>query len=119
MNLDEDRLVQVVHYHNHPTDFHSIPFRFVAIKGEPFEETKKRLQKRTGLGDMDWKKVKFTILRNLHAPEPIVNIIDQPADFELRKARLQEEDALGLDHIDKSSKGRFSSVFEKGIFIRG
>jgi ubiquitin carboxyl-terminal hydrolase 7 len=87
-------------------------------QGEPFEETKKRLQKRTGLGDMDWKKVKFTVLRNLHATAPQVAVIDQP-DFELRKARLQEEDALGLDHLDKSSKGRFSSVFEKGIFIRG
>lgn len=119
MNQDEDRLIQVVHYHNHPSEFHSIPFRFVAIKGEPFEETKKRLQRRTGLGDMDWKKVKFTVLRNLHAPEPLVTVIDNPAEFELRKARLQEEDALGLDHIDKSSKGRFSSVFEKGIFIRG
>ncbi|KAI7906203.1 uncharacterized protein BX663DRAFT_499233 [Cokeromyces recurvatus] len=118
MDLDSDRLIQVVHYHKHPTDFHSIPFRFVAIKGEPFEETKKRLQKRTGLGDLDWKKVKFTILRNLNAPVPHVEVIDQP-DFELRKARLQEEDALGLDHIDKSSKSRFNNVFEKGIFIRG
>ncbi|GAA5807685.1 hypothetical protein MFLAVUS_001059 [Mucor flavus] len=118
MDQDNDRLIQVVHYHNNPTEFHGIPFRFVAIKGEPFEETKKRLQKRTGLGDMDWKKVKFTILRNLNAPEPQLTVIDQ-SNFELRKARLQEEDALGLDHIDKSSKGRFSSVFEKGIFIRG
>lgn len=67
---------------------------------------------------MDWKKVKFTVLRNLNAPEPQLTVIDQ-SNFELRKARLQEEDALGLDHIDKSSKGRFSSVFEKGIFIRG
>lgn len=67
---------------------------------------------------MDWKKVKFTVLRNLNAPEPQVTVIDDP-NFELRKARLQEEDALGLDHIDKSSKSRFSSVFEKGIFIRG
>ncbi|KAI8347676.1 hypothetical protein BD560DRAFT_493139 [Blakeslea trispora] len=118
MDLDSDRLVQVVHYHDHPTRLHSIPFRFVAIKGEPFEETKKRLQKRTGLGDMDWKKVKFTVIRNLNAPEPNVTPIDQ-ADFELRKARLQEEDALGLDHVDKSSKSRFSSVLERGIFIRG
>ncbi|KAI8330654.1 hypothetical protein EDC96DRAFT_452112 [Choanephora cucurbitarum] len=118
MDLDTDRLIQVVHYHDHPTSFHSIPFRFVAIKGEAFEETKKRLQKRTGLGDMDWKKVKFSVIRNLNAPEPHVTPIDQN-DFELRKARLQEEDALGLDHVDKSSKSRFSNVFERGIFIRG
>lgn len=117
MNLDTDRLVQVVHYHNHPSNFHSIPFRFAAIKGEPFEETKKRLQKRTGLGDMDWKKVKFTVLRNVYG-EPQVTEIDQ-ADFDLRKAKLQEEDALGLDHVDKSSKSRFSSMFDNGIFIRG
>lgn len=67
---------------------------------------------------MDWKKVKFTVLKNLNAPEPQVTVFD-PSTFELRNARLQEEDALGLDHMDKSSKGRFSSVFEKGIFIRG
>ncbi|EIE78675.1 hypothetical protein RO3G_03379 [Rhizopus delemar RA 99-880] len=118
MNLDTDRLVNVVHYHNRPTGLHSIPFRFVAIKGEPFEETKKRLQKRTGLGDMDWKKVKFTVLRNIFASEPQVTSIDT-SDFELRKARLQEEDALGLDHVDRSSKSRFTHVFDKGIFIRG
>lgn len=118
MNLDTDRLIQVVHYHNHPSQFHSIPFRFAAIKGEPFEETKKRLQKRTGLGDMDWKKVKFTILRNVFAPEPQVTVIDQP-DFDLRKAKLQEEDALGLDYTDKSTKSRFSNMFDNGIFIRG
>ncbi|KAG1172248.1 hypothetical protein G6F70_001903 [Rhizopus microsporus] len=118
MNLDTDRLVQVVHYHNKPTELHSAPFRFVAIKGETFEETKKRLQKRTGLGDMDWKKVKFTVIRNIYSPEPQVEPIDAN-DFELRKARLQEEDALGLDHVDKSSKSRFTHVFDKGIFIRG
>ncbi|KAI9264786.1 hypothetical protein BY458DRAFT_587512 [Sporodiniella umbellata] len=118
MDLDADRLVNVVHYHHSPDVLHSIPFRFVAIKGETFNETKKRLQKRTGMGDMEWKKVKFTILRNVHTTEPVVVPIDAD-DFELRAARLQEEDALGLDHTDKSSKGRFTQVFDKGIFIRG
>lgn len=32
MNQDTDRLIQVVHYHKNPTEFHGIPFRFVAIK---------------------------------------------------------------------------------------
>lgn len=67
---------------------------------------------------MDWKKVKFTVLRNIFASEPQVTSIDT-SDFELRKARLQEEDALGLDHVDRSSKSRFTHVFDKGIFIRG
>jgi ubiquitin carboxyl-terminal hydrolase 7 len=88
------------------------------MQGEIFEETKKRLQKRTGLGDMDWKKVKFTVIRNIYSPEPQVESIDAN-NFELRQARLQEEDALGLDHVDKSSKSRFTHVFDKGIFIRG
>lgn len=119
MNLDTDRLIQVVHYHNHPSQFHGIPFRFAAIKGEPFEETKKRLQKRTGLGDMDWKKVKFTLLRNVYGSEPQVTVIEDEQEFDLRQAKLQEEDALGLDHVDKSSKSRFSNMFDNGIFIRG
>lgn len=67
---------------------------------------------------MDWKKVKFTVLRNIHAQEPKMESIDSN-DFELRKAKLQEEDALGLDHVDRSSKSRFTHVFDKGIFIRG
>ncbi|KAI8886846.1 cysteine proteinase [Backusella circina FSU 941] len=117
MNVDTDRLIQVVHYHNKPNKRYGIPFRFVAIKGEPFEQTKKRLQKRTGLGDMDWKNVKFTILRNIFAPEPITTPIETD-DFDLRKARLFEEDALGLDHVDKSTS-RSASVFDRGISIRG
>ncbi|KAI8985250.1 hypothetical protein BDB01DRAFT_721890 [Pilobolus umbonatus] len=117
MDLNTDRLVQVVHYHHHPSSYHGIPFRFVAVKGEPFEMTKKRLQKRTGMGDMDWKKVKFTIIRNINAPEPGITPMEDQLD--LRSARLSDEDALGLDHVDKTSKSRFSSVFDKGIFIRG
>jgi hypothetical protein len=32
MNVDTDRLIQVVHYHNKPNKRYGIPFRFVAIK---------------------------------------------------------------------------------------
>ncbi|KAI8877977.1 cysteine proteinase [Backusella circina FSU 941] len=115
MNVDEDRLIQVVHYHNKPSERYGIPFRFVIIKGEPFEQTKKRLQKRTGMGDMDWKKVKLNVIKNLNSEQPSV----VPVTESLDAIQITGEDALGLDHVDKSTRSRFSSVFDKGLFIRG
>jgi ubiquitin carboxyl-terminal hydrolase 7 len=32
MNAGEDRLIQVVHYHNKTSERYGIPFRFVVIK---------------------------------------------------------------------------------------
>lgn len=81
------------------------------IPREPFEETKKRLQKRTGLGDMDWKKVKITLLRNSNT------VIEEDSAIDFNK--VQSGDVLGLDHVDKNSRSRFSIGFDKGIFIRG
>jgi ubiquitin carboxyl-terminal hydrolase 7 len=66
---------------------------------------------------MDWKNVKFTILRNIFADEPNTTPIETD-DFDLRKARLYEEDALGLDHVDKATS-RTGSLFDRGISIRG
>jgi hypothetical protein len=41
-------------------------------------------------------------------------------DLILRDIRISHDDALGLEHVDKSSKnGRFGGAFERGIFIRG
>lgn len=119
MDQDNDRLIQVVHYHKDPARLHGVPFRFVAKQGELFAETKKRLQSRLGISDKEWAKVKFAIVRNLDAVEPEVQPIDKE-DFVLRDAKLGESGVLGLDRVDKSSRAsRFGSMFERGIFIRG
>jgi ubiquitin carboxyl-terminal hydrolase 7 len=57
-----DSFVKVFQYQRDTSRTHSVPFRFLMIKDEPFEETKKRLQRRTGINDKDWTKVKVSIV---------------------------------------------------------
>lgn len=60
--VQQQRFIPVFHYQRDVSRTHSIPFKFLVIKGEPFSETKKRLQKRTGLSDNDWNKVKICLV---------------------------------------------------------
>jgi ubiquitin carboxyl-terminal hydrolase 7 len=58
----DDIYTTVFHYQRDTTRTHSVPFKFLIIKDEPFELTKKRLQRRTGINDKDWAKVKVSIV---------------------------------------------------------
>jgi ubiquitin carboxyl-terminal hydrolase 7 len=68
------------------------------------------------MGDMDWKKVKFNIIKDINQVE-LSSVV--PVTENLDAYTFTSEDVLGLDHVDKSTRSRFSSVFEKGLFIRG
>jgi ubiquitin carboxyl-terminal hydrolase 7 len=57
-----DSFVKVFQYQRDTSRTHSVPFRFLVIKDESFEEMKKRLQRRTGINDKDWAKVKVSIV---------------------------------------------------------
>lgn len=59
---DEDIFIPVFHYQRDISRTHSVPFKFLVRKDEPFHETKKRLQARTGIPDKEWSKVKFSIV---------------------------------------------------------
>ncbi|CAO3609348.1 unnamed protein product [Cunninghamella echinulata] len=119
MDMDYDRVIQVVHYNKEPTRLHSVPFRFTVKKDETFDQTKNRLQQRLGYSNKEWQKVKFSIIKNLEALDPEVITVEKD-DEVLRDIRIGDEDALALDHVDKSSKtGRFGAALERGIFIRG
>ncbi|CAO3594348.1 unnamed protein product [Absidia cylindrospora] len=119
MDMDNDRLIQVVHYSKDPSRLHSVPFRFTVKKNETFNDTKQRLQQRLGYGNKEWQKVKFNVIKNINAPEPETTLLDKD-DIVLRDIRIGEDDALGLEHQDKATKnGRFGGAFERGIFIRG
>ncbi|ORX43087.1 cysteine proteinase [Hesseltinella vesiculosa] len=118
MDLDEDRLIQVVHYNKDPTRLHSVPFRFTVKKGEPFGRAKQRLQKRLGISGKVWQQIKFTVIKNITALDPEVIALDKD-ELLLQDFRIGENDALGLDHVDKSSKTSRFGAFERGIFIRG
>ncbi|CAO3632410.1 unnamed protein product [Cunninghamella blakesleeana] len=122
VQVEQPAFISVFHYQRDVSRTHSIPFKFLVIKGEPFSETKKRLQNRTGLSDSDWNKVKICLV---HISTEIATSIDDVLashniaidDFILSE-HYSQENALGLDHIDKS--GRMNrNPLEQGLTIRG
>ncbi|CAO3579210.1 unnamed protein product [Absidia cylindrospora] len=108
----DDIFTNVFHYQRDINRTHSVPFKFLVIKDEPFEQTKKRLQKRTGISDKDWMKVKVGIVANYS-----VAPIDED-DYKLSDHQFSVNDVLGLDHQDKTGKAHRLGN-ERGLTIRG
>ncbi|GAN10196.1 cysteine proteinase [Mucor ambiguus] len=62
----EDFYITVYHYEKTLTQTHSIPFKFLIIKDEPFNQTKRRLHERAGLSDEQWSQVKLSMTSLSH-----------------------------------------------------
>ncbi|GAA5896538.1 hypothetical protein JCM6882_005722 [Rhodosporidiobolus microsporus] len=109
LDADNDRIIQVYHFNKEPSRAHGIPFKFVLRPGEPFSETKKRLQARTGISEKELGRTKFAIVQP--------SIYSKPATVEdadiLSEHKWLADDLLGMDHLDKRR-----AVGEKGVFIR-
>ncbi len=63
-------LIQAFHFQNEPNGSHAIPFRFLVKPGEVFSETKKRLEKRTGLKGKNFEKIKFAVVKRSSYSKP-------------------------------------------------
>ncbi|GAA5845854.1 hypothetical protein JCM11251_002927 [Rhodosporidiobolus azoricus] len=109
VDADNDRIIQVYHYNKEPSRTHGIPFKFVLRPDEPFAETKKRLQARSGISEKELSRTKFAITQP--------SIYSKPGPVEdgdiLADHKWLVDDLLGMDHID-----RRRVVGEKGVFIR-
>lgn len=111
---DSDKVIGVFHFSKELSRTHGVPFKFVVKRGEKFADTKKRLQARIGVSDKDLAKYRFALIQ--------VSTFKQPSYIEdedtIYEHQFAPEDALGLDHIDKSGRTR-SGAGEKAIVIRG
>lgn len=97
-NADESSFVRVFHFHTEVNRAHGVPFKFLMKEDEPFSETKKRLEKRTGLKGKSFEKIKFAVVKQGHFSRPQY-LSD---DDELWHVAAGDEDCLGLDHPDRS-----------------
>lgn len=70
LEAEDPQIIQVFHYHNEPSKIHGIPFRFLVKEGEPFSETKKRLEARTGYKGKSFEKIKFALVRRMPYSKP-------------------------------------------------
>ena len=67
---DQNQFISVFQFHGEPSRAHGIPFRFLLKEGETFSETKKRLEKRTGLKGKSFEKIKFAVVRRAQFSRP-------------------------------------------------
>lgn len=92
LQASENSLISVFHFHPDPSRAHSVPFKFllievrnmqhrfspisacrkqtnkgnVMLQGEAFSETKKRLERRTGIKGKPFEKIRFAVIRRSH-----------------------------------------------------
>lgn len=113
---EDDKIIHVFHFSKDAHRTHGVPFRFVVKPGEPFSQTKNRIQERLSVSDKDFAKFKFALVQS--------NTYKQPSYLEeedvIYDHRFSQEDVLGLDHIDRSGKtGRIvPAAQDRGIHIR-
>ncbi|CAK7566617.1 MAG: ubiquitin-specific protease ubp15 [Sporothrix epigloea] len=98
LESEEPQVIQVFHYHNEPSKVHGIPFRFLLKEGETFADTKKRLESRTGYKGKSFEKIKFALVRRMPYSKPHY-LNDDDILWDLA---TQDDDFLGLDHVDRS-----------------
>lgn len=111
LNATEDeRFVYCFHFDKEPSKPHGIPFKFVVKPEEVFKDTKERLSKRTGIKGKLLQQVKFAIVpRGTYAKPRYIE------DDEVLLDALQDDDSLGLDHVNKTRNfwGRAEGMFIK------
>jgi len=69
---DNAKIVNLFHYAKDPQRTHGVPCKFVLYEGEPFEETKKRIQLRIGANDKDFARFKFSLVTATIFKQPTV-----------------------------------------------
>ena len=125
LEAEDPQVIQVFHYHNEPSKVHGIPFRFLLKEGETFADTKKRLETRTGYKGKSFEKIKFALVRRMPYSKPqylndgeflifflvvcdnkgikyFSSYTNSNADDILWDLATQEDDFLGMDHVDRS-----------------
>ncbi|VDB82829.1 unnamed protein product [Peniophora sp. CBMAI 1063] len=111
---EHDKIISVFHFSKEVARTHGVPFKFVVKPNEKFSETKKRLQARMAVSDKDFAKYRFALIQVATFKQP--SYIED--DDTIYDHKWQPDDALGLDHVDKSGKTR-NGAGEKAIVIRG
>jgi ubiquitin carboxyl-terminal hydrolase 7 len=69
---DDERVAYAFHFYREPSKAHvnGVPFKFVVKAGEPFSETRTRLQKRTGIKGKQFEKIKFAVVQKASFSKP-------------------------------------------------
>ncbi|KAI9047228.1 hypothetical protein LZ554_008682 [Drepanopeziza brunnea f. sp. 'monogermtubi'] len=99
VDADEtSEFMMAFHFQAEPNKTHGVPFKFRLIPNEPFSETKKRLEKRTGMKGKNFEKIKFAVVKRAHYSKPQYLTDEMILD----EIVTSVDDLLGLDHVDRT-----------------
>ncbi|KAI1864897.1 hypothetical protein JX265_004097 [Neoarthrinium moseri] len=101
IGADERDFIKVQHFQQDPSRTHGVPFKFLLKEGEPFSETKKRLEKRTGIKGKAFEKIKFALVKRYGK---LTYLEDDQILFE--EGGFDDDMSLGLDHVDRTRSTR-------------
>ncbi|ORZ00919.1 hypothetical protein BCR43DRAFT_158924 [Syncephalastrum racemosum] len=107
-----DFFIRVFHFQHHFQKTHSVPFRFLVKRNEKLEDTKHRLQMRTGLSNIEWKNTKLVLVTRQGSLVPITD------GMRVDQLEWDEGDQLGLDHIGRASQ-LVHIKMDRSLSIRG
>jgi len=115
-NLEVCRIIEAFHFQKEPSKTHNagVPFKFVVKKDERFEDTKARLQARTGIKGKPFEKIKFALVRKSSFSKPIY-LNDDDVLYDIIE---DSEDLLGLDHVDRNGRNGWGRVGGPEIRIK-
>ncbi|RDL40906.1 Cysteine proteinase [Venustampulla echinocandica] len=98
LNAAGTQFIPAFHFQNEPNKAHGIPFKFRIMEGEKFSDTKKRLEKRLGIKGKNFEKIKFAVVKRSSYSKPIY-LSDDDVMWDVA---TQDDDMLGLDHVDRT-----------------
>lgn len=106
-------MIHVFQYHRDPTHTHGVPFMFLLKAEEPFKDTKMRLQKKLGMFDKIFDRIKFALVRPESYSKPQYIDNDEIVLFDHFSA-----DASGFLGLDRMTKSPRRVHGERAIFIK-
>lgn len=110
----ETATLKVFQFHREPAHTHGVPFLFVVKPGEKFKDSKARLQKKLGVFDKIFERIKFALIADEFPNKP--RYIEEGEEEELVLYDFRKEDVmLGLDHVTKAPRRVHG---ERAIFIK-
>ncbi|RKP09509.1 ubiquitin carboxyl-terminal hydrolase 5 [Thamnocephalis sphaerospora] len=104
---DDEFTVDVFHFNKEPIRSHGIPFPCKVYTTDTVAELKRRLQKRSGLSDKEFEKVKVALVTQY--PYGKCEYLEND-EARFGEISLQGNEMIGMDHVDRSgrSTGRFA-----------
>ncbi|KFY35435.1 hypothetical protein V494_05891 [Pseudogymnoascus sp. VKM F-4513 (FW-928)] len=106
VDVDPRNFIQAFHFQGEPNKPHGIPFKFSIRRDEKFSDTRKRLEKRTGIKGKNFDKIKFAVVKRSSYAKPTY----LEDDDILWDVATNDDDLLGLDHIDRTRLARNGAV---------